>query len=78
MDGVHLGADFLQDMEVIRYSTKRKSEITLSFTHETYEIICKNGKTGKVDLNGNKNTIVFDYIFVFCKDCQERQYNFYS
>lgn len=53
MDGILLGADFLQDIEVTRYSTKRKSEgIVLSFKYETSELICRNVRSGKVDLYG--------------------------
>ncbi|ODM94423.1 1-phosphatidylinositol 4,5-bisphosphate phosphodiesterase gamma-1 [Orchesella cincta] len=44
-------ADFLGDIEITRYSSRRKSDVILSFQYDTYEVICKNIKTGKVDKN---------------------------
>lgn len=59
MDSICVGADFLGDIEVTRYSSKKKSEgVILSFEYDTSEVICKNVKTGKTDTNGMQRMVL--------------------
>jgi len=58
--GESIGADFLEEISVIRYAWKKKAEVPvqLSFKHETYELICHVNKSGtvKVDCAGKFDT----------------------